>query len=105
MVQLLPKSELGFYRVQLTPVLFQTGYLTLKGRDEYGLYRLDYPNHEVQASMTLYLMAEWAHEEPARTTPMVVKLHKAFLANDMTAVIEIIKTVGTKNDVTLSANS
>ena len=90
------EAALGNYdieRLQLTPVLFQTGYLTLKGRDEYGLYRLDYPNHEVQASMTLYLMAEWAHEEPARTTPMVVKLHKAFLANDMTAVIEIIKTV------------
>lgn len=90
------EAALGNYdieRLQLTPVLFQTGYLTLKSRDEYGLYRLDYPNHEVQASMTLYLMAEWAHEEPARTTPMVVKLHKAFLANDMPAVIGIIKTV------------
>lgn len=86
-------SNYDIERLQLTPVLFQTGYLTLKSRDEYGLYRLDYPNHEVQASMTLYLMAEWAHEEPARTTPMVVKLHKAFLANDMAAVIEIIKTV------------
>ena len=90
------EAALGNYdieRLQLTPVLFQTGYLTLKSRDEYDLYRLDYPNHEVQASMTLYLMAEWAHEEPARTTPMVVKLHKAFLANDMPAVIELIKTV------------
>ncbi len=90
------EAALGNYdieRLQLTPVLFQTGYLTLKSRDEYGLYRLDYPNHEVQASMTLYLMAEWAHEEPARTTPMVVKLHKAFLANDMEAVIDMIKTV------------
>ena len=90
------EAALGNYdieRLQLTPVLFQTGYLTLKSRDEYGLYRLDYPNHEVQASMTLYLMAEWAHEEPARTTPMVIKLHKAFLANDIEAVIDIIKTV------------
>ncbi len=90
------EAALGNYdieRLQLTPVLFQTGYLTLKSRDEYSLYRLDYPNHEVRASMTLYLMAEWAHVEPARTTPMVVKLHKAFLANDMEAVVEIIKTV------------
>jgi hypothetical protein len=74
-------------------VLFQTGYLTFKQRDEYGLYQLGYPNHEVQASMTMYLMAEWAHEEPSRTTPMVVKLHKAFLKNDVPAVIDIIKTV------------
>jgi hypothetical protein len=90
------ESSLGNYdieRLQLLPVLFQTGYLTFKQRDEYGLYQLGYPNHEVQASMTMYLMAEWAHEEPSRTTPMVVKLHKAFLKNDVPAVIDIIKTV------------
>ena len=90
------EAALGNYdleRLQITPVMFQTGYLTLKHRDEYGLYKLDYPNHEVQASMSMYLMAEWAHEEPARTTPMVVKLHKAFLANDIPLVIDLIKTV------------
>ncbi len=90
------EATLGNYdleRLQLTPVMFQTGYLTLKQRDEYGLYSLDYPNQEVRASMSLYLMAEWAHEEPAHTTPMVVKLHKAFLANDIPAVITIIKNV------------
>ncbi|OQX11072.1 MAG: hypothetical protein BWK73_18660 [Thiothrix lacustris] len=42
-------------RLQLAPVLFQTGYLTLKSRDEYGLYHLDYPNREVQASMSILL--------------------------------------------------
>jgi len=41
--------------LQLAPVLFQTGYLTLKSRDEYGLYHLDYPNHEVQESMSILL--------------------------------------------------
>lgn len=57
------EAALGNYdleRLQITPVMFQTGYLTLKHRDEYGLYKLDYPNHEVQASMSMYLMAEWA---------------------------------------------
>lgn len=90
------ESALGNYnleRLELIPVLFQTGYLTLKNHDEYGFYQLDYPNREVRASMSMYLMAEWAHEEPTRTTPMVVKLHKAFLKNDMPAVIEVMKTV------------
>ena len=90
------ESALGNYdleRLELIPVLFQTGYLTLKNHDEYGFYQLDYPNHEVRASMSMYLMAEWAHEAPTRTTPMVVKLHKAFLNNDMPAVIEVIKAV------------
>jgi hypothetical protein len=80
-------------RLQLAPVLFQTGYLTLKSRDEYGLYHLDYPNREVQASMSMYLLAEWAHEDPANTTPLVVKLHKSFLNNDLPTVIEIIKSI------------
>ena len=80
-------------RLQLAPVLFQTGYLTLKSRDEYGLYHLDYPNREVQASMSMYLLAEWAHEEPANTTPLVVKLHKSFLNNDLPTVIDIIKSI------------
>ncbi len=90
------ESALGNYdleRLELMPVLFQTGYLTLKHHDEYGFYQLDYPNREVRASMSMYLMAEWAHEAPTHTTPMVVKLHKAFLQNDVPAVIEVIKTV------------
>ncbi|MBJ6608979.1 MAG: ATP-binding protein [Candidatus Thiothrix moscowensis] len=80
-------------RLQLAPVLFQTGYLTLKSIDDCDLYQLGYPNREVKGSMSMYLMAEWAHEEPARTTPLVVKLHKAFQKNDVPAVIDILKTV------------
>jgi hypothetical protein len=90
------ETTLGNYdleRLELTPVLFQTGYLTLKSCDEYGLFTLGYPNREVQASMSMYLLAEWSHQEATYATPMVVNLHKAFLRNDIPAVIEIIKTV------------
>lgn len=79
--------------LELVPVMFQTGYLTLKDQDKRGMYWLDYPNREVRASMMMFLMAEWAHVEPARTTPMVVHLSEAFDGNDLPEVIEIIKTV------------
>lgn len=79
--------------LELVPVMFQTGYLTLKDQDKRGMYWLDYPNREVRASMMIFLMAEWAHVEPARTTPMVVHLSEAFDDNDLPEVIEIIKTV------------
>ena len=79
--------------LELVPVMFQTGYLTLKDQDKRGMYWLDYPNREVRASMMMFLMAEWAHVEPTRTTPMVVHLSEAFDGNDLPEVIEIIKTV------------
>lgn len=88
--------SLGNYdleRLEIMPVLFQTGYLTLKNQDKRGMYQLDYPNHEVRSALNLFLMAEWAHIEPARTTPMVIQLLDAFEANDIPAVIDIIKTV------------
>lgn len=78
-------------QLQVTPVLFQTGYLTLATRNKHDLYQLDYPNHEVRASMLTYLMAEWAHEQPANTTPLVTQLHEAFEHNDAGAVIDIIR--------------
>ena len=57
------------------------------------MYWLDYPNREVRRSMLIFLMSEWAHVEPAYTTPMVVQLSDAFDDNDMPALIEVIKTM------------
>lgn len=44
--------------LQVIPVMFQTGYLTLKSRDTRGMYWLDYPNYEVKRAMLTYLLAE-----------------------------------------------
>jgi hypothetical protein len=80
-------------RLQILPILFQTGYLTIKARQEFGLYRLGYPNREVEASMLMYLIGEMNHSEPALTTPTVVHLYKAFLHNDVEQVIKLIKSI------------
>lgn len=80
-------------RLQALPILFQSGYLTIHSKEEFGLYRLGYPNQEVEASMLMYLIGEWSHSEPALTTPTVVYLYRAFLANDMERVIELIKSI------------
>ena len=80
-------------QLQILPILFQTGYLTIKSKEEFGLYRLGYPNREVEASMLMYLIGELSHAEPALTTPMVVHLYRAFLANDMTQLIKLIKSI------------
>ena len=39
------------------PVIFQSGYLTIKGYDErFGIYRLGFPNREVEEGFVKYLM-------------------------------------------------
>lgn len=91
-------SELAFAtydieRLQVLPILFQTGYLTIQSKEELGLYLLGYPNQEVEASMLMYLIGDWSHNEPALTTPTVVYLYRAFRANDMERVIQLIKSI------------
>jgi hypothetical protein len=47
---------------KLEPIslLFQTGYLTIKGKSKTDTYILDYPNREVENSMMQYLLSDYA---------------------------------------------
>jgi hypothetical protein len=79
--------------LETLPILFQTGYLTIKGIDEHNLYHLDYPNAEVKEALLEYMISNLRHEQTALGTPLVIHLHKAFQANDLERVIEIIKSI------------
>jgi hypothetical protein len=63
-------SRLSAYdieRLQLIPLMFQTGYLTLvEGDSEADLYTLDYPNREVRLSY-LNLLADSYMQDPLST--------------------------------------
>lgn len=48
---------------QIIPILFQTGCLTIKAKDRFGLYTLDYPNNEVKESMLEYMGSDLLHEQ------------------------------------------
>ena len=44
------------------PVLFQSGYLTIKGYDEeFGVYKLDYPNEEVRQGFVKFLLPYYTY--------------------------------------------
>ncbi len=47
----------------MIPLLFQTGYLTIKEEDDVGFFTLGYPNKEVKDSMLQYLSPAFCHEE------------------------------------------
>ena len=74
-------------------LLFQTGYLTIKQVEPFGLYVLDFPNQEVKDSMLQYLLAGFSKGAYSRSTPIVLKLRKAFLDNDYEQIISIINSL------------
>ena len=86
-------SSYDIENLQAIPILFQTGYLTIKSKEKFGLYTLDYPNAEVKESLLDYMISDLRHEHVAMATPMVVQLYEAFNANDMAQVITLIKNI------------
>ena len=72
-------------------LLYQTGYLTLAGRNDFGLYVLDYPNHEVRHSMTGYLLEAFGGLEYGRALPLIYYLETHFQAHEVNKAMELIQ--------------
>ncbi len=72
-------------------ILFQTGYLTVKGYDiQRRTYTLDYPNLEVRESMQVFLLEAYTHLETEAVRPTVLDIGDAFQANDIPQVMKHI---------------
>ena len=85
-------SAYDIENIRLLPLLFQTGYLTIKERGSIR-YILDYPNKEVRESMHQYILGELMHEDPAFTTNAVLDLYDALADNDLPELIDQIKAL------------
>ena len=60
------KNKLKAYditRLKLIPLLFQTGYLTIKKIEDDIIYTLGYPNHEVEQGLTQNLIEELTEDQ------------------------------------------
>ena len=79
--------------LNVTCLLFQTGYLTLSDYDaEFGIYTLDFPNREVRHSLLQYLMESYRSNTEA-VLPTVVDFYKALKKNDIDLAMKHINTV------------
>ena len=78
--------------LDLIPLLFQTGYLTVKQKDiKNGDMLLDYPNREVRDGMYQFLLDDLTRNAYQTSSSITVKdLSKAFIANDLEQVKLII---------------
>ena len=78
-------------KLQLLPLLFQTGYLTItdvSGTTE-TLYQLDYPNLEVKVGFIRQLLADFT--DVAAPSSYLFKIVKLFKQNDLNEVLETLK--------------
>ena len=79
--------------LQLLPLMFQTGYITILRPAEFGLYEIGYPNREVKESLLRFMIGSFRQDEPALSTPIAIELYRAFSANDLEKVMRIIKSI------------
>ena len=82
-------TELGFNsyeieRLKIVPLLFQTGYLTIKSYDaRRRLYQLSYPNFEVENAFSQYLLEGFSDIEQGSTGSYLWQLIDALQTNDL----------------------
>ena len=86
-------STYNIKELQLIPLLYQTGYLTIKERNGNDLYILNYPNFEVRTSLLQYIIGFISHSEYSYSTPTVVHLKKAFEDKKLDHLIRLIKSI------------
>ncbi len=68
-------SSYEIERLKVVPLLFQTGYLTIKDYNpKRRLYKLYYPNYEVEESFTTVLLEEYTNVESEFTDSYIYKL-------------------------------
>jgi len=90
-------SELDFssYEIenlQPLPLLFQTGYLTIKSYDkENMLYSLDYPNFEVKQAFVKRLTESMAFNDQKNSTEYIFKLTEFLKKNEIEEFFEMLK--------------
>jgi hypothetical protein len=75
-------------KLEPIPLLFQTGYLTIKEKTAFDTFILKYPNREVEQSMLRLLLAEYSQQ--TSVLPQLAQLSAGLNANDLNKVLSLI---------------
>ena len=92
----LPELAFSTYEIEsleIVPLLFQTGYLTIKAyEDRFQTYTLSYPNYEVKRAFMTYLLNAYSEVELAFASSVLKQLAQALLAADWERFFQILNT-------------
>jgi hypothetical protein len=93
------EAAFGSYELDnldIVPLLFQTGYLTIKDYEHsYGedLYTLDFPNREVKTSFNKGILENFLYIKTGGSADYISKIRKALSEKDLDGMLEILKVV------------
>ncbi len=84
-------------RISLRTLLFQTGYLTIKGIQAFGTktaYTLGIPNEEVRSSLHEYLIRDYLlFDDSDFKLDKLKRLHRSLSSGDVASYVEIVKEI------------
>jgi hypothetical protein len=93
----IPATQLSAYdieKLQIIPLMFQTGYLTIKSYDaEDNLYVLNYPNEEVRQSYMSMLADAYTHNDNEPVIVLATELRNALKVVNIKKVESIFNTI------------
>ncbi|KXS45293.1 MAG: AAA ATPase, partial [Halanaerobium sp. T82-1] len=78
-------------KLKLIPLLFQTGYLTIKKIKNKEIYKLGYPNLEVEKSLTQNILDEFTNEKIE--LPLIYYIKKSLINKNLEKFIEQMKSI------------
>ncbi len=83
----------NFERINLTALMFQTGYLTISGHDkENDVYHLDFPNKEVRSAFFNSLVEDFAEVDPTLVITQSKYLRTTLENHHINEFIQIINS-------------
>ena len=76
------------------PVLFQSGYLTIKDYNkEFGLYTLDYPNEEVRQGFVKFLLPHYVYCQQSQQATLVSKFVTSLRNGDAHHFMQLMQSL------------
>ena len=76
-----------------TPLLYQSGYLTIKDYDEELMsYKLDIPNKEIRLGLMESLLPDYVSLPASKNSSAIIKMYKALRTGDMDGTLRQLQT-------------
>ena len=76
----------------ITPLLYQSGYITIKGYNPVSKnYKLDIPNNEIQAGLMESLLPNYVHEYADEGSSMVGDMYEALYNDDLDGMFRLLQ--------------
>ena len=83
-------------RISIEPLLFQTGYLTVKEVLDDGYspaYLLEMPNHEVRVAFNMHILATFTESEPKVVDNAYRRIEKSLKSGDLQDMLQALRSI------------